>query len=102
MTRSFIPKTGCVRCSPTDPRPEYPLPALRDSETYHVCESGLKSERPALLMNASEKNGWRLDRLAGGVWMVSQGELEVGLFRDLNVAMRFFLQRSRPERYGPG
>lgn len=75
------------------------MPALRSSEDYDVTTDGLDGATPPVLMNAAEQNGWRLDWLEGDLWLVSQGQTRVVIFREIAEAMPFFLRRCHPEKF---
>lgn len=98
-TKKTYPKNEIIPPVTDDTRPSYLPPALRASETYRVSNRGLCSPIPPVLISVAEKGDWKLDRLEGGLWLVSQGAIRVGIFRETGKAVDFFIQRSQPELF---
>ena len=56
-----------------------------------------------MAVHYAESNGWHLDLLEDSRWLVSQGELRVGIFREIGEASGYYVQKSHIEKahFGP-
>jgi len=61
-----------------------------------INQNGITNSVSSILRNVCEKNGWYVDWLEDGNWLVSNQDTKIGLFSDLQEAMFLFMAKSNP------
>lgn len=62
----------------------------------YINNNGITSSTSSIANNVCDKNGWYVDMLEDGNWLVSKQDTKIGIFSDLEEAMFFFMAKTEP------